>query len=77
MIGQFVNADGGKQFSLWSSSFHHGFGRDSKAVTLQNGKRAIQSLASSLSLNSSHVDAAHSYFKVRRVTLLTPACGRA
>ena len=66
MIGQFVNADGGKQFSLWSSSFHHGFGRDSKAVTLQNGKRNLQQLASGLSLNSSHVDAAHNYFKVIR-----------
>eukprot|EP00047_Mylnosiga_fluctuans_P005308 m.239700 g.239700 ORF g.239700 m.239700 type:complete len:525 (-) comp13527_c0_seq1:264-1838(-) len=64
VVGQFVNADGGKMYSMWPSSFHHGFGRDSKAVTLQNGKRSIASLAASLSLNSSHVDAAHNYFKL-------------
>ena len=64
VVGQFVNADGGKMFSLWSSSYHHGFGRDSKAVTLLNGKRSISQLAASLTLNSSHVDAAYAYFKV-------------
>eukprot|EP00048_Salpingoeca_helianthica_P012354 m.178307 g.178307 ORF g.178307 m.178307 type:complete len:384 (+) comp15360_c0_seq7:1038-2189(+) len=64
VVGQFVNADGGKMFSLGSSSYHHGFGRDSKAVTLQNGKRSISSLAASLALNSSHVEAAYSYFKL-------------
>ncbi|XP_006820568.1 transcription factor IIIB 90 kDa subunit-like [Saccoglossus kowalevskii] len=63
VIGQYVSAEGGKSHSL-GSSFHHGFGKESRAVTLLNGKRKIQSLGAQLKLNQHCIDTAYNFFKM-------------
>ncbi|XP_070579031.1 LOW QUALITY PROTEIN: transcription factor IIIB 90 kDa subunit-like [Ptychodera flava] len=63
LLGQYVSAEGGKAHSL-GSSFHHGFGKESRAVTLQNGKRKIQALGAQLKLNQHCIDTAYNFFKM-------------
>lgn len=63
VIGQYVSAEGGKSHSL-GSSFHHGFGKESRAVTLQNGKRKIQMLGAQLKFNQHCIDTAYNFFKM-------------
>ncbi|CAH1791724.1 unnamed protein product [Owenia fusiformis] len=70
VIGQFVSSEGNKGHSM-GSGFHHGFGKESRAITLQNGKRKIQQLGGQLRLNSHCIDTAYNFFKMavsRRLT---------
>eukprot|EP00041_Stephanoeca_diplocostata_P025724 m.679073 g.679073 ORF g.679073 m.679073 type:complete len:529 (-) comp22810_c0_seq6:2435-4021(-) len=65
VVGQSVGADGSKPFSsMLSSGFHSGYSRDSRMMTIDNGRKAIASLAASLSLHAHHIDSAHRYFKL-------------
>eukprot|EP00126_Sphaerothecum_destruens_P007582 Sdes_comp19901_c0_seq1m12287 len=63
VVGQFVSAEGSKGYSV-GPGFQHGYGRESREVTLTNGRRKIAGLAASLRLNSHHVDAAQQFFKL-------------
>ncbi|XP_072031993.1 transcription factor IIIB 90 kDa subunit-like [Amphiura filiformis] len=82
VIGQFVPSEGGKTHSL-GSSFRHGFGKESRAITLQTGKRRIQALGAQLKLNQHCIDTAYNFFKMavskrltrgRKTTHIVAAC---
>uniref|UniRef100_M3ZZB4 Transcription factor IIIB 90 kDa subunit n=1 Tax=Xiphophorus maculatus TaxID=8083 RepID=M3ZZB4_XIPMA len=62
-VGQFVSADG-ETAPLLGSGFHTGVGKESRAQTLQNGKRQIQQLGSQLQLNQHCLDTAFNFFKL-------------
>ncbi|XP_038161315.1 BRF1 RNA polymerase III transcription initiation factor subunit b [Cyprinodon tularosa] len=63
-VGQFVSADGPVKAPLLGSGFHTGVGKESRAQTLQNGKRQIQHLGSQLQLNQHCLDTAFNFFKL-------------
>ncbi|XP_060564800.1 transcription factor IIIB 90 kDa subunit-like [Ruditapes philippinarum] len=64
LIGQFVSSEGpGKSFSI-GGSFPHGMQKESRTVTLQNGKKRIQQLASQMNLNQHCIDTAFNFFKM-------------
>ncbi|XP_022087647.1 transcription factor IIIB 90 kDa subunit-like [Acanthaster planci] len=63
VIGQFVPTEGGKSHSL-GSSFRHGFGKESRAITLQAGKGKITALGGQLQLNQHCLDTAYNFFKM-------------
>ncbi|XP_043962566.1 transcription factor IIIB 90 kDa subunit-like isoform X1 [Gambusia affinis] len=63
-VGQFVSADGPVKAPLLGSGFHTGVGKESRAQTLQNGKRQIQQLGSQLQLNQHCLDTAFNFFKL-------------
>eukprot|EP01137_Pigoraptor_chileana_P034806 Opistho-2@27900 len=82
VVGQFVSAEGPKSCSI-APGFHHGFGRESREVTLSNGRRRIATVAAALRLNGHHVEAAQQYFKLavqynfiqgRKTTHVVAAC---
>ncbi|XP_078675046.1 transcription factor IIIB 90 kDa subunit-like [Branchiostoma floridae x Branchiostoma belcheri] len=64
VIGQFVSADDGKGNAGMVRGFHHGFGKESRAITLQNGKRKITQLGHQLKLNQHCMDTAFNFFKM-------------
>ncbi|XP_052767798.1 transcription factor IIIB 90 kDa subunit-like [Mya arenaria] len=71
LIGQFVSSEGGKSFSI-GGTFTHGMQKESRTVTLQNGKKKIQHLASQLNLNNHCVDTAFNFYKMavaKRMTM--------
>ena len=41
------------------SGFHSGYSRDSRMMTIDNGRKSIAQLAASLSLQTHHIDSAH------------------
>lgn len=64
LIGQFVSSDGpGKSFSI-GGTFPHGMQKESRTITLQNGKKRIQQLASQMNLNQHCIDTAFNFFKM-------------
>ncbi|XP_041831413.1 transcription factor IIIB 90 kDa subunit-like isoform X2 [Melanotaenia boesemani] len=63
-VGQFVSADGPVKAPLLGSGFHTNVGKESRAQTLQNGKRQIQQLGSQLQLNQHCLDTAFNFFKL-------------
>lgn len=63
-VGQFVSADGPIKAPLLGSGFHTSVGKESRAQTLQNGKRQIQQLGSQLQLNQHCLDTAFNFFKL-------------
>ncbi|KAK7907515.1 hypothetical protein WMY93_016127 [Mugilogobius chulae] len=63
-VGQFVSSQGPVKTPLLSSGFHTGLGKESRAQTLQNGRRQIQSLGSQLQLNQHCLDTAFNFFKM-------------
>ncbi|XP_076872984.1 transcription factor IIIB 90 kDa subunit isoform X3 [Brachyhypopomus gauderio] len=82
-IGQFVSADGPTKAPVLGSSFHTSLGKESRAQTLQNGKRQIHSLGSQLQLNQHCLDTAFNFFKMvvskhltrgRKMTHVIAAC---
>ena len=60
VIGQFVPENG---LTYHSGPGYGGYNKDSREVTLANGRRVIQQLAGQLRLNSSHGDIAHRFFQ--------------
>lgn len=80
MVGQFVSSTSRKAHSSYR---RYGASRDSQEITLANGRRRIQELASRLRLASHFVDAAHRVFTIavhqslvqgRRTIHVTAAC---
>uniref|UniRef100_A0A3P8TI24 Transcription factor IIIB 90 kDa subunit n=1 Tax=Amphiprion percula TaxID=161767 RepID=A0A3P8TI24_AMPPE len=63
-VGQFVSADGPVKAPLLGSGFHTSVGKESRAQTLQSGKRQIQQLGSQLQLNQHCLDTAFNFFKL-------------
>ncbi|XP_061602861.1 BRF1 RNA polymerase III transcription initiation factor subunit b [Cololabis saira] len=63
-VGQFVSSDGPVKAPLLGSGFHTSVGKESRAQTLQNGKRQIQQLGSQLQLNQHCLDTAFNFFKL-------------
>ncbi|ESO86872.1 hypothetical protein LOTGIDRAFT_166874 [Lottia gigantea] len=70
VIGQYVAGDGTKSINL-GGSFAPGYGRESRTVTLQNGKKKIQQLGGQLKLNSHCMDTAFNFFKMAVTKRLT------
>lgn len=64
VVGQSVGADGTRPFSSIGPGFHSGYSRDSRMMTIDNGRKMIASLAAQLALYSHHIDSAHRYFKL-------------
>ncbi|XP_029453959.1 transcription factor IIIB 90 kDa subunit isoform X2 [Rhinatrema bivittatum] len=63
-VGQFVSLDcSGKTPSL-GGGFHTSMGKESRAQTLQNGKRQIHNLGVQLQLNQHCLDTAFNFFKM-------------
>ncbi|XP_062323572.1 BRF1 RNA polymerase III transcription initiation factor subunit b isoform X2 [Osmerus eperlanus] len=63
-VGQFVSADGPVKAPLLGTGFHTSIGKESRAQTLQNGKRQIHNLGSQLQLNQHCLDTAFNFFKM-------------
>ncbi|XP_028409719.1 transcription factor IIIB 90 kDa subunit-like [Dendronephthya gigantea] len=62
VIGQFVSNEGNKVGQ--GLGFRPGYGRESRTVTLENGKRRLQALANQLQLNNHCVESAYMFFKL-------------
>ncbi|XP_054716876.1 transcription factor IIIB 90 kDa subunit-like [Uloborus diversus] len=73
-VGQLVHSEGtfliGRKNGLNLGS-RFGFGRESRAITLQNARRKIQDLCSKLNLNPRCVDTAFGFYKVALSRQLT------
>ncbi|KAK3596018.1 hypothetical protein CHS0354_032541 [Potamilus streckersoni] len=63
MVGQFVSSEGPKSISM-GSGFQHGMQKESRTITLQNGKKRIQHIAAQMKLNQHCVDTAFNFFKI-------------
>ncbi|XP_077366427.1 transcription factor IIIB 90 kDa subunit isoform X3 [Festucalex cinctus] len=63
-VGQFVSTDGPTKTPLLGSGFHTSVGKESRAQTLQNGRRQIHHLGNQLQLNQHCVDTAFNFFKM-------------
>ncbi|KAF7651313.1 hypothetical protein LDENG_00112900 [Lucifuga dentata] len=63
-VGQFISSDGPVKAPLLGSGFHTSVGKESRAQTLQNGRRQIHHLGSQLQLNQHCLDTAFNFFKM-------------
>lgn len=63
-IGQFVSAEGNKVGVGLGSAFRHGLGQESRAVTLENGKRRINVVGHQLQMNQHCIDTAYNFYKL-------------
>ncbi|XP_034017999.1 BRF1 RNA polymerase III transcription initiation factor subunit b [Thalassophryne amazonica] len=63
-VGQFVSSDGPVKAPVLGSGFHTAVGKESRAQTLQSGKRQIHHLGSQLQLNQHCLDTAFNFFKM-------------
>ena len=62
MIGQYVGES--NRFHIDGFSGYGGFGRESREITLENGKRRIKEVASQLGLNATCIDMAFNFYKM-------------
>ncbi|XP_043837865.1 transcription factor IIIB 90 kDa subunit isoform X2 [Dromiciops gliroides] len=63
-VGQFVSLDGAGKIPSVGGGFHVNLGKESRAQTLQNGKRQIHHLGNQLQLNQHCLDTAFNFFKM-------------
>ncbi|XP_061785883.1 BRF1 general transcription factor IIIB subunit b isoform X1 [Nerophis lumbriciformis] len=63
-VGQFVSTDGPVKTPLLGSGFHTSVGKESRAQTLQSGRRQIHHLGNQLQLNQHCLDTAFNFFKM-------------
>ncbi|XP_057679278.1 BRF1 RNA polymerase III transcription initiation factor subunit b [Corythoichthys intestinalis] len=63
-VGQFVSTDGPAKTPLLGTGFHTNVGKESRAQTLQNGRRQIHHLGNQLQLNQHCLDTAFNFFKM-------------
>lgn len=63
VVGQYVSSEGSKTPNF-GNGFHQGLGKESRHITLQNGKRKIQQLGVQLKLNQHCIDIAYNFFKM-------------
>ncbi|XP_074921845.1 transcription factor IIIB 90 kDa subunit-like [Chelonoidis abingdonii] len=82
-VGQFVSLDGAGKTPSLGGGFHVNLGTESRAQTLQNGKRQINHLGNQLQLNQHCLDTAFNFFKMavskhltrgRKMTHVIAAC---
>ncbi|KAI5937012.1 transcription factor IIIB 90 kDa subunit isoform X1 [Manis javanica] len=82
-VGQFVSLDGAGKTPTLGGGFHVNLGKESRAQTLQNGRRQIHHLGNQLQLNQHCLDTAFNFFKMavgkhltrgRRMAHVTAAC---
>ncbi|XP_073205951.1 transcription factor IIIB 90 kDa subunit isoform X3 [Lepidochelys kempii] len=82
-VGQFVSLDGAGKTPSLGGGFHVNLGKESRAQTLQNGKRQIHHLGNQLQLNQHCLDTAFNFFKMavskhltrgRKMTHVIAAC---
>ncbi|XP_069715019.1 transcription factor IIIB 90 kDa subunit [Phaenicophaeus curvirostris] len=70
-VGQFVSLDGAGKTPTLGGGFHANLGKESRAQTLQNGKRQIHHLGNQLQLNQHCLDTAFNFFKMAVTKRLT------
>ncbi|KAM6165660.1 transcription factor IIIB 90 kDa subunit isoform 2-T2 [Erethizon dorsatum] len=70
-VGQFVSLDGPGKTPTLGGGFHVNLGKESRAQTLQNGRRHIHHLGSQLQLNQHCLDTAFIFFKMAANKSLT------
>ncbi|XP_067099048.1 transcription factor IIIB 90 kDa subunit-like isoform X1 [Osmerus mordax] len=70
-VGQFVAGDSTGRNPTFGEGFYTGVGRESRAQTLQNGKRQIMSLGHQLQLNQHCLDTAFNFYKMALAKRLT------
>lgn len=63
-VGQFVSLDGAGKTPTLGGGFHVNLGKESRAQTLQNGRRHIHHLGNQLQLNQHCLDTAFNFFKM-------------
>lgn len=63
-VGQFVSLDGAGKTPSLGGGFHVNLGKESRAQTLQNGRRHIHHLGNQLQLNQHCLDTAFNFFKM-------------
>ncbi|XP_049467951.1 transcription factor IIIB 90 kDa subunit [Panthera uncia] len=63
-VGQFVSLDGAGKTPTLGGGFHVNLGKESRAQTLQNGRRQIHHLGNQLQLNQHCLDTAFNFFKM-------------
>ncbi|XP_061037366.1 transcription factor IIIB 90 kDa subunit isoform X1 [Eubalaena glacialis] len=63
-VGQFVSLDGAGKTPTLGGGFHANLGKESRAQTLQNGRRQIHHLGNQLQLNQHCLDTAFNFFKM-------------
>ncbi|XP_066550982.1 transcription factor IIIB 90 kDa subunit [Amia ocellicauda] len=63
-VGQFVSSDVSGKAPALGTGFHTSLGKESRAQTLQNGKRQIHNLGNQLQLNQHCLDTAFNFFKM-------------
>ncbi|XP_055274653.1 transcription factor IIIB 90 kDa subunit [Moschus berezovskii] len=63
-VGQFVSLDGAGKTPTLGGGFHVSLGKESRAQTLQNGRRQIHHLGNQLQLNQHCLDTAFNFFKM-------------
>uniref|UniRef100_A0A8C3VYV3 Transcription factor IIIB 90 kDa subunit n=1 Tax=Catagonus wagneri TaxID=51154 RepID=A0A8C3VYV3_9CETA len=63
-VGQFVSLDGAGKTPALGGGFHVNLGKESRAQTLQNGRRQIHHLGNQLQLNQHCLDTAFNFFKM-------------
>ncbi|KAL0969023.1 hypothetical protein UPYG_G00221680 [Umbra pygmaea] len=82
-VGQFVAGDASGKNPMFGEGFYTGVGRESRAQTLQNGRRQINTLGHQLQLNQHCLDTAFNFYKMavgkhltrgRRVPHVVAAC---
>ncbi|XP_031570218.1 transcription factor IIIB 90 kDa subunit-like [Actinia tenebrosa] len=82
-IGQFVSSEGNKAGIGIGSGFRHGLGQESRAVTLENGRKRINALGHQLQMNQHCIDTAFNFYKLavnkrltrgRRTSHVVAAC---
>ena len=67
VVGQFVPENG---LAFNSGPGFGGFNKDSRELTLANGRRVIQHLAGLLRLNTNHGEVAHRFFQQVDITIV-------
>lgn len=62
VVGQFVR-ENGTLFGGFGGPGYGGFGKDSRELTIANGKRVIQQFAQVMHLGNDHIEVAHRFFQ--------------
>uniref|UniRef100_A0A8C7JP03 TFIIB-type domain-containing protein n=1 Tax=Oncorhynchus kisutch TaxID=8019 RepID=A0A8C7JP03_ONCKI len=63
-VGQFVAGDASGRNPTFGEGFYKGVGRESRAQSLQNGRRQINTLGHQLQLNQHCLDTAFNFYKM-------------
>ncbi|KAM4625342.1 BRF1 general transcription factor IIIB subunit a [Polymixia lowei] len=70
-VGQFVSGDSSGKTPTFGEGYYTGVGKESRAQTLQNGKRQINTLGHQLQMNQHCMDTAFNFYKMAVAKHLT------